>query len=237
MLRAARPQHEYAGSTHCYVACCGSACFGRTYGYVACLSLGVAILLRGFLCRCVAADVLQQLHAAEVLQEQGRHKRWVAAVAAWRTLRSQYAVRCFCKHITDNLAEPPARLELFESLRTRQQKAHTTLARLCQRLTHLVPPHMSTQAVQGWVNQAMEWCDGWQQQLEGCLQQLRQQEEELERQVRVMGPVVPWRSLAAGDIWQVRSLQPCWIVGIWPTAGCMAHCCACNAVDPVAGHS
>lgn len=128
--------------------------------------------------------MLQQLHANEVLQEQSRYKRWQAACEAWRTLRSKHAVACFCSRIQQELSEPQERLQLFEQLRCSQQAAHAQLVKLTQRMHHLGPPHLTSQAVSAWVADTKQWNDGWQQQLDAHLQDLQQHEQALEHQVR-----------------------------------------------------
>jgi hypothetical protein len=138
-------------------------------------------------CRRVAAEVLEQLHASEILQEQARYKRWQAACEAWRTLRSRHAVACFCMHVSQELAEPAERLQLFEQLRQGQQEAHTQLLKLCGRLHQLSPPHLSSQLVASWVADATQWLEGWQQQLGRFQQGLQQQEKQLEDKVCVHG--------------------------------------------------
>lgn len=131
----------------------------------------------------MAADVLQQLHAAEVLAEQGRHARWQAAVTAWRTRRSKHALQCFCQRVTAALAEPQARLQLFAGLRASQQQAHEALVALCLRVPQLALAAGSMRAVQQWQADATAWSDGWQQQLDAHLQQLGAAEDALEQQV------------------------------------------------------
>jgi glycerol-3-phosphate dehydrogenase len=136
-------------------------------------------------CRQVAADALQRLHEQQVLLEQSRRQRWEAALASWRTLRSKHAIACFCEHVTADLSEPPARLDAFAQLRAAQEDAHVQLQQLCKRVGQLLPPHLSADAVQAWVAAAQQWNQGWQQQLDKRLQQLQQQEDKVEQQVRL----------------------------------------------------
>lgn len=139
------------------------------------------------LCRRATSEVLQQLRASEVLQEQARFKLWQAACEAWRTLRSRHAVATFCQHIRQDLAEPAERLQLFAKLRDSQQEAHEQLLKFCQRLHQLGPPHLNSQSVGSWVSKAKAWNDGWQQQLSSYFSDLQQQERELEAKVRWTG--------------------------------------------------
>lgn len=151
-----------------------------------------ALLLAGR--RRVAAEVLEQLHASEILQEQARYKRWQAACEAWRTLRSRHAVACFCTHVSQELAEPAERLQLFEQLRQGQQEAHTQLLKLCSRLHQLSPPHLNSQMVARRVADASQWLEGWQQQLGKFQQGLQRQEQQLEDKVCVDGSCdLPWQ--------------------------------------------
>lgn len=134
-------------------------------------------------CRRAASEVLQQLHADAVLQEQARYKHWQAACEAWRTLRSRHAVATFCQHITQDLSEPPERLQLFAQLRDSQQEAHSQLIKLCQRLRQVGPPHLNSQAVSGWVGEGKQWVSSWRQRLSDYLRNLQQQEHGFEEQV------------------------------------------------------
>lgn len=133
--------------------------------------------------RRAASDVLQQLHANEVLKEQARYKRWQAACAAWCTLRSKHAVQCFCQHVRQDLAEPPERMALFSQLRDSQQEAHDHLLRLCGQLHQLAPPHLTAQTVNSWVDEAKQWSINWQQRLDKHLEGLQAHEQSVEAQV------------------------------------------------------
>lgn len=137
----------------------------------------------GLLLRRATSEVLRQLHANQVLQEQACFKQWQAACEAWRTLRSRHAVATFCQHIQQDLAEPPQRLQLFAELRDSQQDAHAQLLKLCQQLHQLGPPHLSSQSVGGWVAEAKTWDGSWQQRLSKYLTDLQQQEADVEAQV------------------------------------------------------
>jgi hypothetical protein len=142
-------------------------------------------------CRQVAADALQRLHEQQVLLEQSRRQRWEAALASCRTLRSKHAIACFCEHVTVDLSEPPARLHAFAQLRAAQEDAHVQLQQLCKRVGQLLPPHLSSEAVQAWAAAAQQWNEGWQRQLDGHMQQLQEQEDEVEQQVRLQLADVP----------------------------------------------
>jgi DNA repair exonuclease SbcCD ATPase subunit len=131
----------------------------------------------------VAADALQRLHEQQVLLEQARRQRWEAALAAWRTLRSKHAIACFWQHVTADLSEPPSRLDAFAQLRAAQEDAHAEMQQLCKRVGQLLPPHLSLDAVKGWVAAAHQWNEGWQQQLQSRLQQLQELEDKVEEQV------------------------------------------------------
>lgn len=162
--------------------------------------------------RRATSEVLQQLHAREVLQEQGRFKRWQAACEAWRTLRSRHAVAAFCQHVRQDLSEPPACLQLFARLRDSQQEAHGQLVKLCQRLHQLSPPHLNAQSVGSWVAEAKAWSDSWQHQLTLHLQELQQQELAVEASV----------SATQCRTHQLGKRSPVWqrAVHVWAESGC-----------------
>lgn len=137
----------------------------------------------GHCCRQVTADMLQQLHAHEVLKEQSRRQHWESSFAAWRTLRSQHAVQQFCQMVKREWFNPSARLHLFVQLQANQGAAHTKLVQHCRKLGELVPPHLASEAVQTWVSETKQWSQEWHLQMAACTQQLQQQEDQLEQQV------------------------------------------------------
>lgn len=135
----------------------------------------------------MAADVLQRLHAQQVLLEQARRQRWEAAFTGWRTLRSHHAISCFCHRVEADMAEPSPRLSLFAQLAASQEEAHKQLRQLCQRVGQLLPPHLSIKAVASWVAAVQQWNEQWQQQLTDRLKELREQEDQLEDEVDQCG--------------------------------------------------
>eukprot|EP00878_Enallax_costatus_P045055 GHUV01053913.1.p1 GENE.GHUV01053913.1~~GHUV01053913.1.p1 ORF type:complete len:195 (+),score=64.31 GHUV01053913.1:88-672(+) len=134
-------------------------------------------------CRQVTADMLQQQHAHEVLKEQSRRQHWESAFAAWRTLRSKHAVQHFCQQVKREWFEPSAQLDLFTQLRASQEGAHTKLVQQCRKVGELVPPRLTSEAVQAWLSETRQWSQEWHQQMAAHLQLLQQQEDQLEQQV------------------------------------------------------
>eukprot|EP00879_Flechtneria_rotunda_P019320 GHRR01020292.1.p1 GENE.GHRR01020292.1~~GHRR01020292.1.p1 ORF type:complete len:636 (+),score=277.52 GHRR01020292.1:2203-4110(+) len=162
--------------------------------------------------RQVSADILQQLHEHEVRIEQSRHQRWLAAFGAWRKLRSQHAVQCFCQHVQVGLSEPPACLQLFAQLRDRQEEAHKQLQQLCRKLGQLLPPHFTAKAASDWAHAANQWNARWQQEVDLALQELQAQENVLEHKVqhdlkRLHAEVIAYKGFTHQEVEQLLQLQ------------------------------
>lgn len=134
-------------------------------------------------CRQVSAELLQQLHEQQTLQQQRRQQQWEAAYAGWGTLHSQHAVLAFCDVVRTTFAEPEPRQALFAQLRSSQGSAHSSLVQHCKRVGRLSPPNLNTDSVDNWVEEGKTFIRTWQQQLASYIQELTQQEEDIEQQV------------------------------------------------------
>lgn len=81
---------------------------------------------------------------------------------------------------------------LFEVLRDGQAEAHGQLLQICSRLHQLAPPHLTSQVVSGWIQEAQQWGAAWQQRLQNHLLGLQQHEQSLQQKVGAVSFASEW---------------------------------------------
>lgn len=74
--------------------------------------------------RKVYANLTCQLKVAEVKSEEAWHARYEAALASWRTLRTQHAVHLFGERLAGDWAEPQPCLVIYQQLSQQQESAY-----------------------------------------------------------------------------------------------------------------
>jgi hypothetical protein len=95
-----------------------------------------------------------------------RRKRWEAALASWRRLRTHHSIRLLCIAIASpEFSQPAERLQLFQELRAAQQQAYGRVLAHCQGVGALGPPAMGVAAAQAWAQQGEQQLQRWEAQV------------------------------------------------------------------------
>ncbi|KAL3136899.1 hypothetical protein ABBQ32_006507 [Trebouxia sp. C0010 RCD-2024] len=101
--------------------------------------------------RKVYANLTCQLKVAEVKSEEAWHARYEAALASWRTLRTQHAVHLFGERLAGDWAEPQPCLVIYQQLSQQQESAYQETTSHLAKASELAPPSTSAAAAQQWV--------------------------------------------------------------------------------------
>ncbi len=113
--------------------------------------------------------------------ERGRHRRWEAARANWKTLRSAHSIELYAQRLAGpEFAEPHARLKLFKQLAALQAGAARRLAAHLQTAPALAPPALGAAAVGAWRGEAERLCAEWERGVADSLAALQQCEADVD---------------------------------------------------------